>query len=259
MAAPHVTGAVALVKSRYPWENYFGIRDRILMGVDHLASLSSLWRTGGRLNLYNALQPRNLMLNLSTRARVEGGDSVMIAGFVVGGSRDGGGAYNGGPIRLAFRGLGPSVPVNVPRLGDPVITIYNSAGIAVASNDNWAQDPSAPELVADGLAPTNVHEAALIASLNPGAYTVVLADKGTQYGVGIVEIYNLDGSSNERSRLLNLSTRCLVGSGDDTAVAGLIARGPSPADSIQPADRPGVPDRRVLIRGMIPVGVSRLH
>ena len=30
-AAPHVTGALALIKSMYPWENYFGIRDRVCL------------------------------------------------------------------------------------------------------------------------------------------------------------------------------------------------------------------------------------
>jgi subtilisin family serine protease len=46
-AAPHVTGALELVKSVYPWEGYFGIRDRVLMGVDSVSSLNGYFRTGG--------------------------------------------------------------------------------------------------------------------------------------------------------------------------------------------------------------------
>lgn len=245
MATPHVSGAVALLKSKYPWENYTGIRDRILMATDHISSLAPYWRTGGRLNLYKALQPRNLILNLSTRARVEGGDKVMIAGFVIGGSKD------GGPLRVAIRGLGPSLPVNVARLGNPVVELHRSDGSIVVTNDDWQQDSSSGEVSSLGLQPSDTREAALVKALSPGAYTVVLRDRGAQYGVGIVEIYNLDGNANEKSRLLNLSTRCLVGTGDNTASAGLIVRGPT--DPNLPDDRPSVADRRVLVFGKIPM------
>lgn len=109
LATPHVTGAAALVKSKYPWENYFGIRDRILMGVDHVLNadgslrFEGIFRTKGRLNVYNALQTRSMFRNLSTRARVEDGDRVMIAGFVIGGSS------SGSALKVGIRGLGPSL------------------------------------------------------------------------------------------------------------------------------------------------------
>lgn len=88
-AAPHVTGAVALIKSEYAWENYFGLRDRILMGTDSLSAWSSSVRTGGSLNVDKALKPRTVVHNISTRARVENGDKVMIGGFVVSNTTNG--------------------------------------------------------------------------------------------------------------------------------------------------------------------------
>ena len=56
MATPMVTGAVALLASTYPSESVSERRDRILNSVDSLSALSGRTVTGGRLNLYNAMQ-----------------------------------------------------------------------------------------------------------------------------------------------------------------------------------------------------------
>jgi subtilisin family serine protease len=56
MAAPHVAGTVALVRSLNPTLSPTNIRNRILTTVDPIPSLLSKVSTGGRLNLYNALQ-----------------------------------------------------------------------------------------------------------------------------------------------------------------------------------------------------------
>ncbi|MEY2521398.1 MAG: thermitase [Verrucomicrobiota bacterium] len=248
-AAPHVTGAAALVKSKYPWENYFGIRDRILMGVDHVPvsqtdstpRFENTFRTKGRLNLYNALQPRSMVRNLSTRARVEDGDRVMIAGFVIGGSTPVAGAPTPPPLKVLIRGIGPSLPVGGDRLGNPKITL-RQGNTTIDSNDDWQNHATAGEIQSRGFAPGNALESALIATLQPGAYTVVLEDAGNQHGVGLFEIYELD--DNEQSRLLNLSTRCLVGTGDDVAIAGSYVGDPNQAGP--------KPDRRLLILGKGP-------
>jgi subtilisin family serine protease len=57
MAAPQVAGAVALVRAFYPAETYRQALDRILKGVDVLPGLADKVKTGGRLNLHNALKP----------------------------------------------------------------------------------------------------------------------------------------------------------------------------------------------------------
>ena len=239
-AAPHVAGAVALIKSMYPWETYLGLRDRVLMGADNVPALQNKCRTNGRLNLYRSLQPRTMLRNLSTRARVENGDKVMIAGFIIGGSA------SGGPIDVAMRGLGPSlanVGISNP-LGDPVIELHGPSGFVTVINDNWQNDSSAAALIANNLQPSNPSEAAMIRSLWPGAYTVILRDSGTAYGIGLVELYSL--GSGEQSRLQNISTRCLVGTGDNVAIAGTIM-----GDNIINAPYPK-PNRRVLIFGKGP-------
>ncbi|MGZ5565463.1 MAG: S8 family serine peptidase, partial [Limisphaerales bacterium] len=55
MAAPHVTGAVALTWAQYPSESYSQIIQRVLNATDPVPGLDGRMLTGGRLNLYRAL------------------------------------------------------------------------------------------------------------------------------------------------------------------------------------------------------------
>lgn len=55
MAAPHVAGVAALIKSKYPKLHYFQIKKSIMDGVDPVAALSGKVVTGGRLNAYQSL------------------------------------------------------------------------------------------------------------------------------------------------------------------------------------------------------------
>jgi subtilisin family serine protease len=55
MAAPHVTGAVALMAAEYPNESVNDLIRRVLGGTDSLPSLTGLVATDGRLNLWNSL------------------------------------------------------------------------------------------------------------------------------------------------------------------------------------------------------------
>ncbi len=55
MAAPHVTGAAALVWGNKPDKDYLYVRDSLLKTVDPLGSLAGKTVSGGRLNLYKAL------------------------------------------------------------------------------------------------------------------------------------------------------------------------------------------------------------
>jgi hypothetical protein len=243
MAAPQVSGALALIKSQFPWENYTGIRDRALMAVDRPINddphspgygrpkLEGTSRTEGRLNLNKALQTRSMLRNLSTRAYSGDGERVMIGGFVVGGSP------SAGAMKVLIRGLGPSVGVSVARLGNPRIELYDANNLQIDANNNWWEHESAAEIDALNLEPGG-NEAAMIKWLNPGRYTVHLRDEGTEYGVGLFEIYEMHGNTNEESRLRNLSTRCFVGVGEEAPIAGMI---------IGDTNNPNAPDRRVLM------------
>jgi subtilisin family serine protease len=64
MAAPHVSGAIAVLAAAFPFESVSRRINRILEGAEPLDALSGKVLTGGRLNLYNSLR-RNRMVNLA--------------------------------------------------------------------------------------------------------------------------------------------------------------------------------------------------
>jgi hypothetical protein len=91
------------------------------------------------------------------------------------------------------RGIGPSLSaagISNP-LADPFIELHNAQGATIASNNDWETSADATALQASGLAPTNPKEAAILKTLAPGAYTVVLYGMNGGTGVGNVEAYNL--------------------------------------------------------------------
>lgn len=55
MAAPHVTGTMALLKAQFPLETHRQLINRLLRGTDRLTNLRGDSQTGGRLNLLRAL------------------------------------------------------------------------------------------------------------------------------------------------------------------------------------------------------------
>lgn len=56
MAAPHVTGSIALLKSACPSLNYLQLKRTILDNVDLIPALAGKTITGGRLNIFKAIQ-----------------------------------------------------------------------------------------------------------------------------------------------------------------------------------------------------------
>ena len=89
----------------------------------------------------------------------------------------------------------------------------------IATNDNWKTRPNGlsqqAEIEATRIPPTNDLESAILATLSPGAYTVILAGKNGGAGVGLVEVYDLERGAN--SKVANISTRGFVDTGDITA------------------------------------------
>ncbi|HVF70569.1 MAG TPA: DUF1800 family protein [Chthoniobacterales bacterium] len=154
-------------------------------------------------------------VNLSTRMVVQSGDNVLIGGFIV---------YGSGQKNIALRALGPSLPVS-GKLADPVVELHDATGAVVASNDNW-RGTQQDALIAAGLAPANDLEAAVIASISPGAYTVVVKGVDSGTGVGLMEIYDLDPEG-APARLANISTRGNVLTADNIMIGGFIVRGDS--------------------------------
>ncbi|HKP04274.1 MAG TPA: hypothetical protein VJU77_13055 [Chthoniobacterales bacterium] len=125
------------------------------------------------------------LANISTRAFVDTGNNIVIAGFILGG--------NSGGDRIVVRGIGPSlgaVGVTNP-LADPTLELRDGNGGLLLVNNNWQDDSTqAAELVAAGLAPASILESAIAATLPPGLYTALLAGVNNTSGVGLVEVYD---------------------------------------------------------------------
>jgi hypothetical protein len=156
------------------------------------------------------------LLNISTRALVQIGEQVLIGGFIVTGNES---------KTVIIRGIGPTLTgfgVN-GALADPTLELHQGDTI-LATNDNWMTraDGSSQEaeVEATGLAPTDDLESAIVATLEPGGYTAILAGANSGTGVGLVEVY--DVSSDNSSELANISTRGFVGTLENVMIGGFI-------------------------------------
>jgi len=121
------------------------------------------------------------VLNISTRARVEVDDRVMIGGVIVHGTQ---------PKTVIARALGPSLPVT-GQLLDPTLELRDENGALVQSNDNWRSDQEA-EIESTTLAPENDNESAIIATLSAAPYTAIVRGANGTSGVALVELYGLN-------------------------------------------------------------------
>jgi sugar lactone lactonase YvrE len=136
------------------------------------------------VEVYNTTAGTSLeLVNLSSRGFVGVDESVMIAGFIIGGGES--------PATVVLRALGPSLlPAGVHEaLDDPMLSLHDSNGSVLAANDDWQEQADA--IVATGIPPTDRRESALVVTLGRGNYTAVATGKAGRTGVGLVEIYKL--------------------------------------------------------------------
>lgn len=173
--------------------------------------------------------------NISTRLRVETGDSVLIGGFIVTGTQ---------PKKVIVRGIGPSLPF-ADKLADPTLELHGPSGL-IDTNDNWVTSPNKQAIIDSTVPPGNDLESAIVVTLpaNNSAYTAVVRGVNNGTGVGVVEVYDLDGKAD--SKLANISTRGLVKTGDNVLIGGLIVVGQGSQKVIVRALGPSLPIAGVL-------------
>ncbi|HWM23399.1 MAG TPA: hypothetical protein VNP98_01130 [Chthoniobacterales bacterium] len=156
-------------------------------------------------------------LNLSTRMRVQTGDNAGIGGFIITGTDS---------KQVLLRGIGPSLGASgiSDLLANPTLDLRDSSGVRILANNDWRDDPAQEALIeATGIPPTDDLEAAIVQTLTPGSYTVILRGMGMTSGVGLVEIYDLNQGVD--SKLANLSTRAFIDTGNNIVIAGFILGG----------------------------------
>jgi hypothetical protein len=130
------------------------------------------------------------MTSISNRGFVGIGNEVMIPGFYV---------SNEGPKTFLIRVVGPTLgadPFNLSgTMADPELTVFEGSN-AIVSNDNWENNPDSAytEQIAQQVfafpLQSGSGDAAIVATLQPGGYTVVgSASDGVSTGIVLVEIY----------------------------------------------------------------------
>ena len=207
----HYTVTYSNITAQYlPPGNDFGLSPVLYAGLSytyHFTIYDPTTVQGAPVN------PSTPIFNLSTRAFVGTGAQQLIGGFVIEGTT---------PLRVVLRAQGPGLTKYglsevVP---NPQFTLYDSQGNAIGTNSAWQSGSNSRMIQSFGMAPNSAAEPAAVATLNPGAYTVVVSDKNGASGTGIVEVFNADNIS--QSRLVNVSTRGLVSTGQNQVIAGII-------------------------------------
>lgn len=137
------------------------------------------------------------LVNLSSRGTIPANGSL-IGGLVVSGNV---------AKTLLVRGVGPTL-TNFGVSGtvaDPIITVYDAEGRVIVSNDNWqvSNQPTIPELdfgaamrsaaTAAGAFQLNSgsKDAALVITVQSGAYTVQVSSANGSSGAAMIEFYEL--------------------------------------------------------------------
>ena len=167
--------------------------------------------------------PTDRLINLSSRAKVGTGESVLITGFVIGGTDS---------KKVLIRAAGPALSAFglASTLPNPAIKIYQGSNL-IAQNDDWNKDDAAEisRLGAFAFA-AGSKDAALLTTLAPGAYTAQITDpSGTGTGVALAEIYDASINPNaDFQRLVNISSRGRVTPDDGVLIGGFVVRGNSP-------------------------------
>jgi hypothetical protein len=160
-------------------------------------------------------------VNISTRLKVETGDKVMIAGFIITGNAS---------KAVVIRGLGPSLTgsgMSSGLLADPIVELRSSSGALLQQNDNWKDDQRS-QIEGGPFEPSDDRESVILRTLAPGAYTAILKGVGNTTGVGTVEVYDNDQAAD--SQLANISTRGFVQTGQDVMIGGFMLGGNANTD-----------------------------
>jgi sugar lactone lactonase YvrE len=131
--------------------------------------------------------PTSRLVNLSALGFVGTGGDVLIAGFVISGNR---------PAQILLRAIGPALDYfGVPgTLSKPLLTLVNGSSVPIGASTAWNGDPALSAAFARVGAfalPAASNDAALLVTLAPGSYTVLVSGVANATGTALVEIYEV--------------------------------------------------------------------
>ena len=205
-----------LLTSTHPLAGDPGARFRLratVGGVQAPATRTFAYSSGSRL------------VNLSTRGLAGSGEQILIGGFV---------AVGPDPKEYLIRGAGPALEgfVNNP-LANPELDLFAAGAMnPLTSNDDW-ETPDGTAIAAAAMktgafafAPGSKDSALLLNSGQAG-YTAQVKGVGGATGLALVEIYDASAEI-PGGRLVNISTRGQVGTGENILIAGFYIAGNEP-------------------------------
>ena len=182
----------------------------------------SPWSSSVGGDASSPLTPPARLVNISSRAVVGTGESALIAGVVVADTES---------KRYLARAIGPGLAAfgTSGTVTDPQLSIFNSSSAELFRNNGWETGPDSTQLPAlsrsvgaFALAAAS-RDSSLAPSLPYGNYTVQVTTPSGRAGVGLAELYELDGNG----RTVNLSTRAQVRTGDGVLIGGFVVQGPA--------------------------------
>jgi len=177
------------------------------------------------------------LINISTRGQVGTGANVLIPGFAVAGA---------GQETLLIRGVGPSLGqfnISGTLLPVPVLTVFDSTGKVIAANSGWGSAGTSPQIVAAEtsvgafLLGDNTSDCALILTVPAGTYTAQISSGDGSTGIALAEVYEMSSTG---PRLTNISTRALVGTGNNVLIPGFVISGSGKLNLLLRADGPAL-------------------
>lgn len=174
--------------------------------------------------------------NMSVRSTAGAGSNTLIVGAVIG---------PGDPLAVLVRGIGPGLTQFgvTGVLPDPVLTLDDGKGNAVATNDDWDKGANSNQTTATAAQVgafalvKGALDSAILTNLSAGNYSAVVTGKGAATGIALMEAYDASTQATA-ARFSNMSARTFVGTGASILIAGFTVKGDAP--------------KTVLIRGIGP-------
>ncbi|MDB6095162.1 MAG: Ig family protein [Verrucomicrobia bacterium] len=174
-------------------------------------------------------------VNLSARAQVSSSDPL-IAGLVISGTTS---------RTVLLRAIGPTlasygVANGIPH---PHMKLFNTlTGVLLNENEVWGGGSALTSVFAQAGAfplPANSADSAMVVTLSPGSYSVVVSDSSGATGISLAEVYDTGtDASASAPRLVNISARATANTGENVLIGGFVVTGSAP--------------KRMLIRGVGP-------
>ena len=179
----------------------------------------------GALQL-SAQTPPSQIISMSVRGAVGQNNGTLISGFIINAN---------GPKTVLIRGVGPTLATLgvVDAVAQANVTVYDGNGNVVAANDGYQTAPNSNAVAqvstTIGAFPlSDPGDSALLATLAPGAYTVLVAASGDSSvsGSALLEVYDVDTlTGNSTGTLTAAAARGMFGPNTDSLIQGFVIDG----------------------------------